>query len=177
MKHWHHARGQIKNSSEAYFILRFWLVIQSRRCEWISRSLLFSIWRLTASPPYPPSLASRSNTPVPPDSLSRLRAKLAASPPSRHQPLSLSHPLFPLSPIFVFTSHPHFSLVSLGFFPLPSSRSSVRHLFPPPLPSAASSLIRSHIASSLLSPDLLFFFSQFRMLSLSLPPPCLGPYK
>lgn len=52
----------------------------------------FSICRLTVSPPYPPSLASRSNT-VPPNSLSRLRAKLAISPPLGSHFL----PLFPLS--------------------------------------------------------------------------------
>lgn len=53
----------------------------------------FSICRLTVSPPYPPSLSSRSNTPVPPNSLSRFRAKLAISPALGSHFL----PLFPLS--------------------------------------------------------------------------------
>lgn len=53
----------------------------------------FSIWRLTVSLPYPPSLASRSNTRVPPDSLSHLRAKLTISPPLATR-LCLFLPLF-----------------------------------------------------------------------------------
>lgn len=122
----------------------------------------FSIWRLTVSPPYPPSVASRSNTPVLPDSLSCLRAKLAISPPLPTRPSLPSSFLWYLSllPSLVFhLSAWDFFLSSPALCSLASSHST------PPL-SCLLSLSRPHLASSLFSLDLLFFFSQFHLLSL-----------
>lgn len=115
----------------------------------------------SVSSPYPPSLASRSNTRVPPDLLSRFTSKLAIFPPLATR-FSLS--LFLVS---VFTSQPHFSPCSLGFFlPPPVLRSLASLCSTPPL-SRRLSLIHSHLSSSLFGSDL-FFFSQFPLLSLSL---------
>lgn len=121
----------------------------------------FSICRLTVSPPYPPSLASRSNTPVPPNSLSRFRAKLAISPP-------LGSHFLPLSPLclwcFVFTSQAHFSPFSLGLcsFPLPCF--AVCCLWAPHLPSAASSRSSSLISFPLSAVQIFYFsFSLFHL--------------
>lgn len=118
------------------------------------------------SSPYLPSLASRSNTREPPDLLSRFRAKLTMFPPlATRFSLSLFIPLFFL--VSVFTSQPHFSPCSLGFFLPPPVLCSLAFLCSTPPLSHRLSLIHSHLTSSLFGSDL-FFFSQFPFLSLSL---------
>lgn len=114
----------------------------------------------------PPSLASRSNTPVPPNSLSRQTRRF----PSSRLSLPSSFPSLSLW-CFVFTSQAHFSPFSLGLcsFPLPCF--AVCCLFPPHLPSAASSR-SSSLISFLLSAVQIFCFS-FHYFTCSLYPPLL----
>lgn len=110
----------------------------------------------------PPSLASRSNTPVPPNSLSRQTRRF---PSSR---LSLPSSFPSLSLVFCLYFPGSFLTFQPGIVFLPSPVLCCLLSFPstPPL-SRLLWLILSHLVSSLCSSDLLFFFSLFHLLSLS----------
>lgn len=127
----------------------------------------YSIWRLAVSSSYPPSLASRSNTRVPPDSLSRLRANLAVSPP-----LATRLPLF--LPLFFWYLSLLPSLIchlAAWDFSFPLLCFAVCHLFTPHLPSAASSHSSTLIPLP-LSLVQIFYFSFHNFPCSLYPSPC-----
>lgn len=131
----------------------------------------------SVSSPYPPSLASRSNTQVPPDLLSRFRAKLAIFPPlvTRFS-LSFSSSLF--SGICLYFPAPFFTLQS-GIFPSPSHASqsgiSLLHIStqPPPLTHPLS----SHFLSLRFRSIFLFTISLALFIPLPVHPSLLRLYK
>lgn len=169
IRHWHHACSQIKNSSEAYFIVGCWQVIPSWRYELISHSTAHAFPHLEAH--CLTSLSSLSSISLRHPGASRLiispQSQTHHFPSSRHQALS-----FPssLSLVSVFTSQPHFSPCSLGFF-LPPLCFTVWHLFTPHLPSTASSH-SSTLISLPLSSVQIFYFSFQNFPCFLYPAPC-----